>query len=123
MNAIEHYISRQESEAVVDILDFLHRYMLDVDMHITSSIKWKVPFYSRRKPLAYLNLVRKGSAVEINFFNARRFEPEVAQLLDFRDRVQIAGLIYQDIEEIDIALLDVVTEEALRIDDALKMMR
>lgn len=123
MNAIEHYISRQDSEAIVDILDFLHGYMLDADMHITPSIKWKVPFYSRRKPLAYLNPVRKGSAVEINFFNARRFDPEVAQLLDFRDRVQIAGLIYQDIEEIDIALLDVVTEEALRIDDALKMTR
>jgi len=116
MLGVDNYIYNRE-EPVRSVLDFVHQHLHGIDEQVTSSIKWRIPYYVRKKGLCYMNIPAKTVKVELNFPFARTFDPAVQELLDFRGRSVMAGIMLYSLETIDVEKLDIIIAEAIRIDN------
>lgn len=96
---------------------FLHQ-MFMTDDRISTKMRYRVPFYYRKSWVCYLNPI-KNEGVELCFIRANELSNE-NQLLDFKDRKQVAGISYFSVEEIDEQLLNLVWHEALLLDESVK---
>ncbi|MEO9805511.1 MAG: DUF1801 domain-containing protein [Reichenbachiella sp.] len=116
MSEILDYISGLESpqKEIMTILD----QMFHANDRMSSKIRFKVPFYYQKSWVCYLNPIKKGG-VELCFIRANELSNE-NQLLDFKDRKQVAGISYFSIEEIDQRALNQVIQEALILDETVK---
>lgn len=115
MTLIDQYIF-SKPDYLREVLDFLNQHILCFDPSIKSTIKWKVPYYSRKGPVCYLN-VTKDSKVELNFTKAFIFDPNIRALIDFRGRTVVGGILFKNLEEIDVDTVNVTLQEAIRIDN------
>lgn len=115
MTPIDQYIYKQSKE-ISEVLDFLNEHIMSIDQGIKSSIKWKVPYYKKRQSLCYLNVVKSGK-VELNFLKGYRFETSKKQYLEFRKRTMVGGITLGNLADIDVEILDIVFNEALRLDE------
>jgi len=116
MLGVDDYIFNKE-EPVRSVLDFVHQHVHDLGEQVTSSIKWRIPYYVRRKGICYTNVLAKMEVVELNFPFARAFDPAIQAILDYRGRSSVAGIMLTSLERIDVEKLDIILQEALRIDD------
>lgn len=116
MSEILDYISGLESpqKEIMTILD----QMFHANDRMSSKIRFKVPFYYQKSWVCYLNPIKKGG-VELCFIRANEMSNE-NQLLDFKDRKQVAGISYFSTEEIDQRALNQVIQEALILDETVK---
>lgn len=96
------------------ILEFLHEHMMSFP-EIEDKIRFKIPFYYRKTWICYLNPV-KNDGIELAFVRAKELSNENG-LLDFKDRVQVAGVTYYDVKEIQLDLLDETIHEAILLDE------
>ena len=115
MTPIDEYIYKQP-KAIREVLDFLNEHILSLDQEVKSTLKWKVPYYNRRQALCYLNVLKLGK-VELNFLKGYLFDSDKKHYLEFRNRKVVGGIILEDLENIDVEILDIVFEEALRLDN------
>ena len=114
MTPIHQYIY-SKPERISQVLDFLNEKILSLDVAIKSTLKWRVPFYIRNKPLCYLNVVKSGE-VELNFTKGYLFEEEQKGNMKFNGRTLVGGIKYRNLEEIDVDILTEVMNEAIRVD-------
>ena len=115
MNPVLDYIYEQE-EPNQSLLLYLHELIME-QAEIKSKIRYKVPFYFRQSWFCYLNPVKNG--IELNFVRANEMS-NANGLLDFRGRTQVAGVIYQNIEAVNIEPLIETIQEALLLDETVK---
>lgn len=55
MNPVEDFILDYHDKEIKELMQLTHQLLLDSIPQIQYSIKWKVPFYSYKKPLCFLN--------------------------------------------------------------------
>ena len=116
MNAVESFILEQ-GHPQQDILQYLHE-LLMAHPGVNCRIRYKIPFYDRKSWICYLNPT-KDKGVELAF--TRGNELSNAQgLLDFKDRKQVAGIAFYQMEDIQEDLLLELLQEALLLDDTVK---
>ncbi|RMG61780.1 MAG: DUF1801 domain-containing protein [Bacteroidetes bacterium] len=113
MEAVEAYINDQE-EPARSVLQALHRYLTG-QAGLVAKIRYKIPFYDRHSWICYLN-VRKEGGVELAFTQADQF-PLSKDLLDFRGRKQVGGIVYHQVSDIDPDLLHALVMEAVVLDE------
>jgi len=114
MTPVDQYIYSKPQHQK-EVLDFLNVHILSLDDDIKCSLKWKVPYYNRNQAFCYLNVLKTGG-VELNFLKGFLFNPEYKHYLEFRNRKVVGGIIIDNIENIEVDILDVVFQEALRLD-------
>ena len=115
MTPIDQYIYSQPNH-LGEVLDFLNVHILSIDSDIKASLKWKVPYYTKRQSLCYLNVIKTGK-VELNFLKGYLFDNKVKQYLEFRKRTMVGGILMANLEDIDMEILTIVFNEALRLDN------
>jgi hypothetical protein len=119
MNPVESYIYRLEGEER-EIISYLHD-LLTQRYEMSYKIRYRVPFYDIKKWLCYLNIQKKGG-VELCFLHGRWMaDPQGA--LDAKGRVQIYGITYRSLEQIDEEVLQILIEEAIEIDEKFSKLK
>ena len=113
MNAVWDFIIDQPEpeRTILQALDSL----LTENPAISSRIRYRVPFYYRKSWVCYLNPQKKGG-IEICFLRANELS-NTQNLLDFKDRKQVAGLTVRDVKELPVETLREVIQEALLLDE------
>lgn len=114
MTEVETYILNQPAPAQ-QVMQHLHRYLL-AQPGVTAKLRYRIPFYDRHHWFCYLNPLQTGG-VELAFTRANEF-PLSQDLLDFRGRKQVAGVVFHHPRDIDSELLHVLVMEALALDEA-----
>ncbi|MEO1261808.1 MAG: DUF1801 domain-containing protein [Bacteroidota bacterium] len=105
------------AEPQKSIMEHLHN-LISISPEVTYKIRYRIPFYYRKSWICYLNPV-KNNGVELAFVRANELSNENG-LLDFKDRKQVAGVIYYNIKEIQTEPLVEVLEEAFLLDENVK---
>jgi hypothetical protein len=116
MSPVETYILDQP-EPQQSIMQYLHELIMG-HTGMRASIRYKIPFYDRKSWICYLNPT-KDDGVELAFTRANELSNEQG-LLNFRERKQVAGVVYYQLEEIEEAVLLEVLQEALLLDETVK---
>lgn len=98
-------------------MTILHDLIMSCD-RMSAKIKFRIPFYYQKSWVCYLNPT-KNKGVELCFTRANELSNE-NNLLDFKNRKQVAGITYYDYSEIDESLIHEVLNEALILDDHVK---
>ena len=113
MEDVIEYIMLQEGRQR-ELLQFLHDMLMDQPgMHC--KISYKVPFYSLKQRICYLN-ARKDGSVEIAFPRGHQLSNE-QEILSSSGRKFILGLRVSSIPEIPHEALHEVIQEAILLDD------
>lgn len=113
MNPVEAFILEQEGNQQL-VLQFLHE-LIQSHPEITNKIRYKVPFYYRKSWICYLNPTKKPIGIELVFLRGNELSNEQG-VLDARGRKQVAGIIFETIEDIQIEPLLEIIQEALLLD-------
>lgn len=85
---------------------------------VVSKIHFNTPFYTRFRWMVYVSSQIKGG-VELCFVHASKFENH-KESLDFKKRKQVGGIFYATADDIDAELIDLLMQEALRVDEKIK---
>lgn len=91
----------------------LHNFLAEYE-GVRADIKYKIPFYSKTKPVCYIS-PQKNGGVEVVFWSALMMKDSLP-LLDLKKRKWMAGLTYNSVKEIDFEVLDSIVLEALVCD-------
>lgn len=112
MTDVEAYIlDLQQQQRIV--MEYLHQ-LLMANPGMTSKIRYKIPFYSRKSWICYTN--PRDGGVELAFIQGAELSNEQG-LLQSRGRKMVAGIIFRTPEEIpEDALLEII-QEALVLDE------
>ncbi len=97
-----------------DCMLLLHDFISEIP-GIQPKIRFKIPFYYRKTWICYLNPI-KNHSVELCFVRAKEFEHSKIYL-EFRDRVQVGGIMLTRPEDINFSLIKLIIEEALLLDE------
>ena len=82
-----------------------------------ASIKYKIPFFSRKSWICYLNPIGE-SGVELAFTRANELSNEQGAL-HFKDRKQVAGIEFHHPSEINADLIVEILQEAILLDETI----
>lgn len=96
-----------------DLFRQLHSFLSDYEA-IKSSIKYKIPFYTRSKVICYTNPL-KPNGVEIVFWNAKKMNNSLP-FLDFKKRKMMGGITLKEITLENLEVLNSIMIEAIEID-------
>jgi len=116
MSSFENFMYNQSVENQ-RILEYLHELFIN-EPQVNCKIRYKVPFYYRNSWICYLNPKKKGG-LELCFVRANELA-NANGLLAFRDRTQVAGVIYQSVSDINEEALMETYQEALLLDETVK---
>jgi len=114
MTPVEAFILEKEGQQQA-VLQFLHDLMMSTP-EVTSKIRYKVPFYYRKSWICYLNPTKKPAGIEMVFLRGNELSNEQG-LLDARGRKQVAGVIFEKVEDIPVETLLEVIQEAIWLDE------
>ena len=115
MHILDYFESIPDTEEG-KIMEFLHQ-IISTYPGIAPKVHFNTPFYTRNKWMVYVSRQKKGG-VEICFVYANLFEQH-RELLDFKKRKQVGGIMYNRVEEIDVEQIDLLMQQALRVDEVL----
>lgn len=113
MLTIEDFTYKLEGEQR-KIIHFLHQWF-ENEFTLLCKIRYKIPFYYRKSWICYLNPV-KGGKIELAFIRGNELSNE-QRLLDFKDRVQVAGVEFGSVAEIKPEILQEIIHEAILLDE------
>jgi len=112
MNDVEAYILDQE-KAQREVLDYLYQLLMS-QPGLTAKIRYKIPFYYRRKWVCYTN-PREGG-VELVFLQGQELSNEQG-LLQARGRKMVAGVVFHKVADIPEEALMEMVQEAFLLDE------
>ena len=113
MITVTDFILNREG-AQRELLQTLHDWLAG-DLGLTPKIRYQIPFYYGRTWICYLS-PRGPQDVELAFTRGNELSNE-QDLLDFRDRKQIAGVVFSTADDIDWPALTELTQEAILLDE------
>ncbi len=96
------------------VIEYLHNLFLSFPQ-VHSRMRYKIPFFGRHNWICYLN-PRKNDTEELCFIKAREMD-DPRGVLDFRTRVDIAGLTLTSIHSIQEDIIIELFNEALMVDE------
>ncbi len=112
MNPVESYIYRLEGEER-EIASYLHDLFTE-RYGMTYKLRYRIPFYDIKKWLCYISPQKKGG-IELCFLHGRWMEDSQGAL-ESKDRVQVFGITYRKLEDIDEGVLELLIEDAIKLD-------
>lgn len=115
LEQVQDYIYEQE-EPQQQLLQFLHEVLMGY-MQFTCKIRYRIPFYYLKSWICYLNPTKTGG-VELAFVRGNELNNENGAL-QFKDRKQIGGITYHNIQEIDTAVIFEILQEAILLDETI----
>lgn len=119
MNPVESYIYRLEGQER-EIASYLHDLFTE-RYGMTYKLRYRIPFYDIKKWLCYISPQKKGG-IELCFLHGRWMQdPQGA--LDAKDRTQVYGITYHNLEDIDEDVLDVLITEAIELDIKFNLLK
>ncbi|MEO1021645.1 MAG: DUF1801 domain-containing protein [Bacteroidota bacterium] len=86
---------------------------------ITISIKWKIPYYSRKHPICYLNPLKNKEGIELCFYRGQELSNENG-LLKTKGRKMIAGIEIYNPDTAPWLEIEEVIHEAVFLDENVK---
>jgi hypothetical protein len=113
MDTVESFILEKTGVQRV-LLQYFHRLLLE-QPGVTAKIRYKIPFYYRKSWVCYLNPV-KNNGIELAFLRGNELSNE-QQLLDFRGRKQVSGIIFYKLSEVPEEAVMEIIQEALLLDE------
>jgi hypothetical protein len=112
MNDVEAYILDQKG-AQQEVLDYLYQ-LLSIEPGVQAKIRYKIPFYYRRKWVCYTN-PREGG-IELVFLRGQELSNEQG-LLQTRGRKMVAGVVFHQVSDIPEEALMEIIQEAFLLDE------
>ena len=116
MSAVESFLFDLEPPQK-EIAWSLHELILTFP-EVSGKLKFKIPFYSRKSWICYLNPI-KNNGIELAFTRGNELSNDLG-LLDFKNRKQVAGVSYYDVEAINFSLVSETLQEAIILDETVK---
>lgn len=113
MEEVEMFIDDLEGETK-KVASRLHHLILSYPK-TRAQIRFKIPFYFQKSWLCYLNPIKTGG-IELAFTRANELSNE-QNILDFKNRKQVASISYKTLKAIDDQALNEVLNEALILDE------
>jgi len=113
MSAVSDYIFQQQGNQK-EILLYFHDWFTN-ELKLTSKIRCKIPFYDKRSWICYLNPTT-GRKVELAFIRGNELSNEHG-ILNFKDRKQIAGIEFENLENIPFQAINEIIQEAILLDE------
>jgi len=113
---VEIYIDELEGEQKL-IATALHALLLTFP-EVTHKIRYKIPFYYRKSWICYINPIKKDG-IELCFLRANELSNE-SGFLDFKKRKQVAGISFFNHNDVPLAAINEVLNEALLLDEEVK---
>lgn len=111
MNPAEEYILYQP-EPFRGILLHVKAVIESVIPEVDMKFKWNIPcFYAGKKPICYVNAVKKKGYVDVAFWNSAHLTKHL-ELMVTEERKVVRSLRYRSLKEIDDDVLVDVLEEA-----------
>ena len=114
-------------EAVLDFIDGLpdNQKEIAAQLHnilfhaeeLTPKIRYKIPFYSRKSWICYLNPIKKNG-IEMAFIRGNKLS-NAQGVLESKDRKLVRGISFYTLEDIQENLILEILQEALILDDIL----
>ena len=111
MEAISTYIERQ-STTQQEILHYLYDYFMSFP-NISVKKRYGIPFYDQKTWVCYTNAHKKGG-VELVFLKGR--ELSEYPTLEANGRKMVKGILYKEVTDINLEILDPLWMEALALD-------
>ena len=116
MNTVENYILGLDGQQRA-IIAFLHNHLRG-HHELDPKIRWKIPAYSLKSLICYLNPIEQDG-VELAFFRGNKLS-NAQGVLSLKGRKLVAGIdIYQQ-EDIEFRFLDQIINEAIILDTLTK---
>jgi len=112
VNPVETYIYQQQGEER-EIMSYLHD-LLTQRYGLTCRMRFSIPFYDKTKWICYLSLQKKGG-IELCFLHGRWMQ-DLNGALEAKKRVQVYGITYHKLQDINEDVLVDLIEESIRID-------
>ncbi len=113
MTATEaHILELPENQG--QIMQQLHDLLMSFPK-MTTKIRYKIPFYYRRKWLCYLNPI-KNNGVELCFLRGSELSNEQG-ILEPTNRKTVRGISFYSLDIIDEKILREIINEAIILDD------
>jgi len=112
MNELENFIYQYENEQR-SIMLYLHNLFTD-ELGLFEKMRFKIPFYFQKSWICYLNPL-KNEGIECCFLRANELAKN--DLLDFKERKQVAGITIYKVKEIPETELKIILQEAILLDE------
>lgn len=114
MGEVETYIWNMEDENQKELMIYFHQFLVSLPF-VSSKIRFHIPFYRYKKNwFCYLS-PKKNGTIEFVFLKGYKLSNEQG-ILEANGRKQVAGIIFDTIEEGKIASLKEVVQEAFLLD-------
>lgn len=114
MSAVLNYIFKQHGNQK-EILLYFHDLFTN-ELNFTSKIRYKIPFYDYRSWICYMNPI-KGGKIELAFIYGNELSNKQG-LLQKKKRKQIAGIEFENLEDIPLEVVHEIIQEAILLDEA-----
>lgn len=113
MSSVLDYIFKQHGNQK-EILLFFHDWFTK-ELKLTSKIRYKIPFYDHKSWICYLNPI-KGGKVELAFIRGNELSNKQG-LLNAKERKQIAGIEFENLDSIPFDTVREIVLEAILLDE------
>jgi hypothetical protein len=97
-----------------DVLLYFHN-LLTHEMNLQAKIRFKIPFYYGRTWICYLNPLKNGK-IELVFIRGNELSND-QNILNHKDRKQVSGVEFENLQEIRKSLIMDVIQEAILLDE------
>lgn len=112
MTKVEAFIYEQ-AEKERAILLYFHELFLS--LNLMPKIRYKIPFYYRKKWLCYLNPQKKGG-VELVFLRGKELS-NAQGILDDKGRKQVSGIFFSSVTDIPHEAVYEIIQEAILLEE------
>ncbi|MEM9339914.1 MAG: DUF1801 domain-containing protein [Bacteroidota bacterium] len=113
MGIIEDFILGLDGQQKA-IVSYLHD-QLSEKHGLEGRIRYNIPFYYHRKPICYLNPIKK-EGVELVFSKGALLS-NIQGLLEVKNRKYVAGISCYQLEEIPLIVIDEIVQEAILLEN------
>lgn len=97
-----------------DVLLFFHDLFTD-GLNLQCKIRYKIPFYYGRSWICYLNPLKSGK-VDLVFIRGNELSDD-QNILEHKDRKQVRGVEFTNLQEVKSSLILDVIQEAILLDE------
>lgn len=105
-----------------DLFLLLHNFIMKYS-GVRAEVKYKIPFYSVKKPICYIRPQKKGlEGVEVVFWNGVKMKNSLPCLI-MKKREWFGGITYKTVDDINFELLDQIIQEGLMVDGPLQLKK
>lgn len=112
MSIFNEFIGKLDNTELEEVANTLREEIMNYP-NIKLLKKFNLPFFYGNTWLCYLNLIKKKE-IELCFVRARELSSK--ELLNFKERVMVAGLSYKTKSDIDLGILKLMLEETIELD-------